>query len=97
MPNKAIAERLQIALDNTMEQAPKILGIGKLTNAIRMQFGTEDAANVICSTKLDWNTALGAKTEVNIHKANFGVVVYLVPTSVADPDAGPDSIKEIQK
>jgi hypothetical protein len=62
-----------------------------------MQFGTEDAANVTCSTKLDWNTALGAKTGVNIHKANFGGVVYGVPTSVADPDVGPDAIKEIEK
>ena len=34
MPNKAIVERLQIALDNTMGQVPKILGINKLTNAI---------------------------------------------------------------
>ena len=97
MPNKAIAERLQTVLDNKIEQPPKILGISKLNNAIRMQFGTEDAANATRSAKLDWNTALGVKTGVSIHKPSYGVVVHQVSTSAVDPDAGPDAIEAIEK
>jgi hypothetical protein len=100
-PNKVIAEQLQKAISSTATQhpGPKVVGICKLTNAIRVQLESEEDAKAIRAGQdnIDWNTALGAKTGVKEHIPSYAIVVHGVPTSKLNEKADCGAISEIEK
>src|SRR5436190_24125369 len=88
MSGKAIAERCQQAINHVYfnnTDSPHIIGVSKLAHNIRLQFQTEEEANIIRGLhkmKEDiWSAAFeGLKT----HEPMYGIVIHGVP--IADLD-----------
>jgi cellular nucleic acid-binding protein len=100
---KTITERCQNAVNracNHKANIPQIIGIRKLASTIRLQFETEDQANIIraLSKTKDtiWNAAFKG---LKLHEPTFGIVVHGVSIANLDPKlmSDPAIIKDLEK
>jgi hypothetical protein len=101
---KAIRERCQEAINNqykgTPEDAPRILGVAKLSNGIRIHFGDEIWADEVRELHIYtpdiWNTVF---KDLKLHKPIYGIVVHGV--AVADLSvekmSDPDTIRHLEE
>jgi len=100
-PNKVIAERLQKAINagTTQGTNPKILGISKLTNAIRVHLEKEEEARAIriVQDDIDWSTAFGAKSGIKLHTPKYAIVAHGVPISHLSEEANQDTIRQVEE
>jgi hypothetical protein len=94
-PNKIIADALQKAITATTPGTHKILGISKLTNAVRIQLQDEASVKAITTqANIDWNKALGPGTK--LHTPRYAIVVHGAPATLNDT-VDQDTIAQIEQ
>jgi hypothetical protein len=82
MPHHTIARKLQTAITKEVLKAakgrepPKVVGIGKLENTIRIQLGSEEDANAVPINDIDWSEALGTTVGIKPHTPSYAIVVH---------------------
>src|SRR5579859_1514066 len=82
-----ITKRCQQIVDNAIDEKPKINGINKIANGIRLQCKSPEDAKLL-QKMVDWNTAF---TGLGVHKPKYGIVIHGVSVkelpSLDDKDA----------
>ena len=71
-----INECCQNLIDHTIAEKPKLNGINRITNGIRLQCKSPEDAEIL-RRKLDWSKAFDG---LAVYKPKYGIVVHGVPT-----------------
>jgi len=80
MHEKEITKRCQQAITvSTLNTKPKLQGISKLTNGIRIHCNSEEEAKQLKT--IDWNHAFEG---IVVHRPKYGIVIHGVPSSDRD-------------
>ena len=90
-----IKETCQKAIEqsNILGEKPKVLGVNKLANGIRLQFKTKE--EVEKAKTVDWNPAYHNLT---LHKPKYGMVIHGVPkTALQFEEDQTKAIKEFEE
>jgi hypothetical protein len=77
MHEKEITKRCQQAItESTLNTKPKLQGVSKLTNGIRIHCNSEEEVKQF--KNIDWNHAFEG---ITVHKPKYGIVIHRVPMS----------------
>src|SRR5579859_8092126 len=89
-----ITEQCQNIIDKNTADKPKINGINRITNGIRLQCKSPEDAKLL-RQEVDWNTAF---KELAVHKPKYGIVVHRVSTAqvtgIEDDDIQRSTVQE---
>jgi hypothetical protein len=101
MPHHAIAEKLQTAITKEILKAakgepPKVVGIGKLENGIRIQLESEEDANAIPINDINWSEALGTTTGIKPHAPSYAIVIHDLHLSNSSGIAPERSLRQVE-
>jgi len=72
MHARQITQRCQDVIDTETVEKPKLNGINKITNGIRLQCKSPEDATILRTT-VNWNSAFDG---LEVHKPKYGVVVH---------------------
>jgi len=89
-----IMEQWQNIIEKNTADKPKINGINRITNGIRLQCKSPEDAKLL-RQEVDWNTAF---KELAVHKPKYGIVVHRVSTAqvtgIEDDDIQRSTVQE---
>jgi hypothetical protein len=90
MPGSIISQHCQELINTETETKPKINGISKTTNGIRLTCETPEDAQMVRS--LNWKNA--KLDGLQLHKRNYGIVIHRVSTSLITELENEATLKE---